>query len=394
MIWLTLFSLLLVLVMTYYNWSTNRNSIYLGAFLVFFSLYELTHYFIAFDFQPFYAALFFNHLTPLYLLLGPMLFWYTRGVLKDDFVFKRLDIIHFIPALIQFAAIFEYSFLTPFADKVHLIEYIVEYPHTAKDLMFNSFFPASFNLSIRLLSLIVYGCYSFWLVIRFIGKSTSTFLDQLRQTLVLRWVVYLHLSTALLVGLYWVFLSRFEQDALFVYTSRAVSIQTTIAIITAINNLGLLLFPELLYGIPRRHTMQVDMDKGEDNMSTGFRVNGVVVPFKDKEYFVELAERLEAYMNEDQPYLDIDFDLSTVSSHMKVPQHHISLCLRVHFQENFSTYRNRFRVAYAKELLSQQALENKTLDAIAEESGFKSRTAFYAAFSKIVGATPASFKEN
>lgn len=394
MIWLTLFSLLLVLVMTYYNWSTNRNSIYLGAFLVFFSLYELTHYFIVFDFQPFYAALFFNHLTPLYLLLGPMLFWYTRGVLKDEFVFKPLDLLHFIPALIQFAAIFEYSFLTPFADKVQLIEYIVEHPQTAKDLTYNSFFPASFNLSIRLLSLIVYGCYSFWLVIRFIDKSTSTFLDQLRQSLVLRWVVYLHVSTAFLVGLYWVFLSSFEQDALFVYTPRAVSIQTVIAIITAINNLGLLLFPELLYGIPRRHSLARVISTAGDDRSTGARIKIDEVPFKDKEYFAELAERLEAYMNENKPYLNIQFDLSTVSAHLEVPQHHLSLCLRIHFQENFSTYRNRYRVAHAKELLSQQALNNKTLDAIAEESGFKSRTAFYAAFSKQEGATPASFKEN
>ncbi len=52
MIWLALFSILLVLVMTYYNWSTNRNSIYLGDFLVFLASTKFTHYFIVFKFQP------------------------------------------------------------------------------------------------------------------------------------------------------------------------------------------------------------------------------------------------------------------------------------------------------------------------------------------------------
>lgn len=89
MIWLTLISLLLVLVMTYYNWSSNRNSAFLGIYLGLFSLYAFTHYLMVIDFQPNLAAVLFNHLTPFYLLFGPVLFWYTRGVIADDFVFKR-----------------------------------------------------------------------------------------------------------------------------------------------------------------------------------------------------------------------------------------------------------------------------------------------------------------
>lgn len=391
MIWLTLISLLLVVVMTYFNWSSNRNSAFLGIYLGLLSLYALTHYLMVIDFQPSLAAVLFNHLTPFYLLFGPALFWYTRGVIADDFVFKRSDLLHLLPALIQFVAIFEYSFFTPFADKVALIEQIKQQPETVLTIQLNSFFSTSFNVVVRLISLVSYGAFSFFFLIRYMTQNVSSARAQLRENLVLRWVIYLHLSSGVLVGLYFTFLNRFASDDGFLESNAAGSIQTAIGIITSLNNLSLVLFPELLYGIPKRRSLGSRNSDNESNMPIGTKDELQSLPYKDSVYFATLAQEIEQYMWDQKPYLNPEFNLQTAAQDLAVPQHHITLCIRAHFNLNFSSLRNRYRIEYAKELLAHQSDTNVTIEAIAQDCGFKSRTAFYNAFSRLEGSTPTNF---
>ena len=391
MIWITLISLVLVVVMSYYNWTTNRNSIYLGVYLALFSLYALTHYLLVIDYEPFYFAILFNHITPFYLILGPLLFWYTRGIIKDEYVFKPIDLLHLIPALIQFIAIFEYSFLIPFSEKVAMVEQIKNNPEMALAFKFNSFFSTSFNVFVRIASLVLYALYSFFLLVRYIRSNRIRAVNQLKNSLTLRWVIYLHLSSALLVTFYYLFVSKFSSDIEFLDSGLAGSIQTTIGILTSLNSFSLILFPELLYGIPRRRVL-VQETNGKSTRPARPKITAVgETPYKDSEYFFELALELERFMKEKKPYLNQDCDLNFVSLNLKIPQHHISLCLKIHYAENFSSFRNRYRIEYAKTLLADQALKNRTIDAIAEQAGFKSRTSFYNAFERIEGQTPTSF---
>lgn len=91
-------SLLLSLLLFFRN--ENRNSNFLAAFLLILSLFNLAHYFTAANFNAFWGTVFYNHFAPLYLLLGPLIYFYVRGILKDEFIFKPLDWIHFIPAIV------------------------------------------------------------------------------------------------------------------------------------------------------------------------------------------------------------------------------------------------------------------------------------------------------
>ena len=60
---------------------------------------------------------------------------------------------------------------------------------------------------------------------------------------------------------------------------------------------------------------------------------------------------------------------------------------------NFSDYIRNYRVERVKELLLTPESDKYSLHAIGQEAGFKSKSAFYASFKKVVGMTPLEYKK-
>ena len=61
---------------------------------------------------------------------------------------------------------------------------------------------------------------------------------------------------------------------------------------------------------------------------------------------------------------------------------------------SFFDYVNRFRIEHAKELLSEFNGQGDAVLDVAFKVGFNSNSAFYAAFKKCVGQTPAQFRRS
>jgi AraC-like DNA-binding protein len=53
--------------------------------------------------------------------------------------------------------------------------------------------------------------------------------------------------------------------------------------------------------------------------------------------------------------------------------------------------KNQLRVEYAKELLSDELMNNLTIDAIGQKSGFSTRSNFYNTFKVETGCTPSEY---
>ena len=62
-------------------------------------------------------------------------------------------------------------------------------------------------------------------------------------------------------------------------------------------------------------------------------------------------------------------------------------------QQSFIDYINSYRVEAFKQRIKNKELNNYTMVAIAENCGFKSSSAFYAAFKKLTGVTPKQYKD-
>lgn len=89
-----------------------------------------------------------------------------------------------------------------------------------------------------------------------------------------------------------------------------------------------------------------------------------------------------------QVFLDSKLSLKKLSAMIETNQTYVSNVVNRYFNCNLKELLNRYRVEYAKELLTDGRCP---LENIPERSGFASRSAFYAAFNKLAGSTPVRY---
>lgn len=102
-------------------------------------------------------------------------------------------------------------------------------------------------------------------------------------------------------------------------------------------------------------------------------------------------ERLEALMRAERPYRDPSLSPAALAQRAGLTSHQLSQLLNQHRSTTFRDYVNRFRVGEACELLRDPSNDRLTVDALAETSGFSSRSTFYAAFRRETGVTPTEY---
>ncbi|MDX1498326.1 MAG: helix-turn-helix domain-containing protein [Woeseiaceae bacterium] len=105
-----------------------------------------------------------------------------------------------------------------------------------------------------------------------------------------------------------------------------------------------------------------------------------------------LQSRLERRMQSERLYLRQDLSLPVLAREMGCSVNHLSQVINAGFGMSFFDYLNSYRIAYAKELLSRPEDRDVPILRIAFSSGFNSNSAFYAAFRKRVGRTPAQYR--
>lgn len=89
-----------------------------------------------------------------------------------------------------------------------------------------------------------------------------------------------------------------------------------------------------------------------------------------------------------QVFLDSELSLKKFSAMIDTNQTYLSNVVNKYFNCNLKELLNTYRVEYAKELLHDGKC---SLDELPQRCGFASKSAFYAAFSKIAGMSPLRF---
>lgn len=103
----------------------------------------------------------------------------------------------------------------------------------------------------------------------------------------------------------------------------------------------------------------------------------------------KIALRIEAAFQRDQLHLDPALSLKKLSEKTGVSESNLSQTFTRKLAASFFDYVNRWRVEEAKARL---LASDETIAAIAFDSGFNSRSAFYNAFKSVTGQTPAAFR--
>ncbi len=105
----------------------------------------------------------------------------------------------------------------------------------------------------------------------------------------------------------------------------------------------------------------------------------------------QIGNHLNEIMETHKPYLDMNFNLSMLSTLSGYPPHTISEVLNGLFNQNFNDYLNNYRLEEFKKLVMKKENQNKTILSLAYDSGFRSKATFNNVFKKFTGKTPSQY---
>ena len=90
-----------------------------------------------------------------------------------------------------------------------------------------------------------------------------------------------------------------------------------------------------------------------------------------------------------------DFSLDKLTALVGSRSKYVSQIINETYEKNFSAFLAERRIREACQILSDESLmKNYTIEAIAANLGFKSRTNFISVFKRVTGLTPTQFKNH
>jgi len=336
----------------------------------------------------FWEGICFVHFLPLSFLLGPSLFYYVKYTVSNNKPFQLIDSIHLIPALL--VGINSLPFTTmPLEVKTKIAHEIV---NITEDYRLNFlWFTFEQLLYARSLHVIFYTLisvfYFFWnkrILLKNYGIIptnhviiqrwffTLMFLQVLIAVTSLGHMITLYTNPFLILGVSSVEL--FSEKHFFRICGGGFFIQ----------NFILFLYPKILYG---NISYSIDLD----TESTFQKIkSSLAKPLKSGIETHQISKAIELYLTE-LPFIKKDFTLSQMSFDLKMPERILSNYFNKELNKTFGEWKNDLRINYACDLIENGLAQKITIEAIATEVGFVSRSKFIDAFKERNGVTPSAY---
>ena len=384
----SLLTIVLSLVLVAFNWKVNKSVGYLALFFAAFACYGLSHHFTLYANSPFWLAVFYNHFAPLYLLPGPLLYFYTKESLTDkNALTDWKDYLHFIPAIINLVAIAPYI-ITPFSEKEKIASQIIENFELIKTIKVNWLYSPIVGFMARPLLMLGYGLYLSSKLLKF--KPKKEILDRIppqQYHFVKRWILLLSIVGSIASAGFLMLTLDLLQQEISKTLINSMPLHSGVGVIFCLLPITLFLFPKILYGMP----ISTDKQKPlivEKNKKTKNTVE------TNEDPFLALSKDILAYLEKEKPFVNAAFSMSHIAVIFNIPQHHVAYCFNHVLNKKFTNLRTEFRVNHAKELLDQGLTETLSIDGIGIKAGFATRSNFYSSFKSITGYTPSEYLED
>ena len=363
---------------------SNKVNLFLFFFFLINNLYSLAHYATIYSGSKSMVAILLVNFTPIFLLVGPMLYFYVRGVLRDDYKFEKFDWVHFIPAFILLINIIPHLF-SSYAYKLSFAERVLMNPAEILNNI-NLFIPSVVNFLLRpIIGLIYVGVCIRLVFLKFKYEKP----EDKQSLLIYRWLSLLIFNTLLVYVSFLVFtIFSFQTLDYKIAEVKGYYFLNLSLIGLVLFNLTLLFFPNILYGLPQLDFLLPNRAK-TSNLNE--EPKKLAKSFEISEGKLQLLhEKIQSY-SLTKPYLNPEFSLSVMSASTDIPVHHLSYYFNEHLNVNFNTWKNDLKINFVIEQIEKGNNELLTLDALAKQAGFVSRTTFLSAFKQKVGLTPTEF---
>ena len=335
--------------------------------------------------------------SPFFYLSLCTSYLYVRSVVNDETTFRKYDLVHFIPAFLHVVELMPF-YLKSATEKQVIIEELLQHPAQIAQLNEGLLPPYLHNL-LRSIIGIVYV----FLMINLLRKTTWQGKLEMVQSPTFAWLKWftglmgMAVCSILLILLLPASLSQ----------NKTLAIHLSVIICFVVLNFYLFFRPQILYGIPRLRMKNLEIqENGEfihtdsvdqhvvDGTSQGSAELEKPTNAASLDYLLAYKPVLEVHLDVKKPYLQQGYNIGKLSTETGIPQHHLSALLNRVYGVRFNDFINQYRIQYITRHFNDSGWKQMTLEGIASEVGFNSRTTFFNAIKKSTGLSPSEFINN
>ena len=370
--------------------SANR---YLSGALFFSSLFFLTTFVFLFNQNLSVIALFETVVPSFYFLICPLSYFYIRSILSDDSSLSKADFLHFSLFIVAFLGTMPLLF-SSWENKLAIAENIRSNSWFNPTYRINSLLSPNQNKIIKAIQIFVYATLNWYIFYRYKQQLKQRVLYTKQYNIIRNWLIvfcglFSFQAFFLIIGVYNVV--TLQSKALFLEANYLYLLFMSFGFLML--NLVLLLFPQILYGLPFERTVTALQPLYDDGKITTEWTNDVdksMPSFYTPAYIAEIELSIKKAQDERQ-FLDHEFKMEHISNMSGIPLHHLAFFFSNIHKSSFSEWRNNLRVRHSLQLINEGSLKKHSFEGIASQCGFSSRHTFIRAFKLNMGQTPTEY---
>ncbi|MCC9166136.1 helix-turn-helix domain-containing protein [Pontibacter harenae] len=324
----------------------------LGLFILVFNFSSLHSFFLN-------SGLVYQHLwllgfPSLFLFwYGPLLYFYTASLVKKDFTWKRAYAWYFAPALAEL--LINFILLGLGGEKLGKLASTEGFAWGAATHSF------------------IASLFSIYFVFRSIQLVNQTSTASSFSTIKKKWLKYI-LRYFLIRFAFW----SFYFAVVLLYAWNYDVAQYTKNVVLFFNSMDFLaIFCISFFSFRHMHEIH------EKEKEAGYMLSAA----QEELYF----DKLLVLMQQEKLYRKGDLKMSDVAERLKTNVKYISQLIKLRTNSNFTAFINSYRVEEVKYRMVDEQYRHLTIAAIAEESGFNSKTTFNRVFKAVTGTSPKDF---
>lgn len=380
-----LLSIIICVLMIINQWDNkNKTFIYLFAIIIIAGIRQAE--FILFNLTNLTneMAITFIHTNPLTCMLGPLVYYYFRSTIQGKIVLDYYFLIYLIPSFIIFVNSLPY-YVLPFNEKLHFA--LVK--QNENSLHISDVPLLLFDLKYQRLTLPLYNWSMLAYSIFYIYKKNKT--KALKPKVAKLVYKSIWIATSFVLPFVLVFVnSILNSSSIFNFSFRiAPSSFEFVYYGTLILPISIIFYPELIFGDPK-HSLSI-LERVINHYKNNFKISFEKVEEKTEK--TEDLDRILNYIKTNKPCLNNAFSVHDLSRVLNIPQIRISTCFNKQINIPFPTFRNQLRIKHAVQMFREQKHLQMSIEGISKQSGFKTLSAFYAAFRAEYKMTPTEWLE-
>jgi AraC-like DNA-binding protein len=393
MIYLGSLGVTLALIVLFFNQGNKSANLYLGLFLLCFNVFTLTHFtFLFLNSEYLIATLLILPFNSLIYVVGPLAYLYIRSILNDEAKFTKLDLLHFFPFFLNFIDNIPVFF--SWEIKLKAASYIINNNWAELDsLLPYKLMTIKVNFTLRVIQLFFYVLLIWVLIISKKFRFYKGRANPNQFNIIKKWLIFFTLLFSFLainyVGIGIIFLKYTDKEVL---TGNGIFLFYFVFIGLIILEIGLMLYPQILYGIPlyrQVHPVLQPSDVDEIRITNSIKNNTSILS-DEQLNLIELS--LIEWINS-KKYLESDASMVSLAKDINIPLYHIRYYFNQISKEKFIDWRNSLRVDYAVELIKQGKGKDITIETLGKISGFKTYSSFIQFFKQRKGVLPSDFNK-